>query len=95
MRNRWKFSIYFLVALIVGIGFASVGTKVTYQCPSSPDYAGCVSFEKAVMHPSDLASNYQGSLTQFLTNLLVVFVIVLVLLAAFNAVWTWTKKRKR
>jgi hypothetical protein len=95
MRNRLKVSLYILVALIDGIVFASIGTKVTYPCPLLPGTAGCVSFEKAVMHPGDLIANYQGSLTHFLLNLLVVFAIVLILLIGSNAIWVWAEKRKR
>lgn len=40
------------------------------------------------MHPSDLASNMQGSLTRFLLDILVGFAIVLVLLIVFNMVRT-------
>lgn len=95
MLNRWQFFKYILLALIAGVLFASTFTHITYPCPLLPGDAGCVSFEKAVMHPIDLASNYQGSLTQLLLKFLVVFVIVLILLIAFNAVWAWAKKRNR
>lgn len=87
MLNRWQFSTYVLLALIAGVGFAGFATKATYLCPPLLGDAGCVSLEKAVMRPSDLAANYQGSLTRFLLNLLVVFAIVLVLLIVFNTVW--------
>lgn len=86
MLNRWQFSKYILLALAAGVGFAVFAVKVTYPCPPLPGGAGCVSLEKALMHPIDLASNYQGSLTRFLLDLLVVFAIVLTLLTVFNAV---------
>ena len=95
MLTRWRLSIYILLALIAGIGFAGAFTHITYPCPLLPGDAGCVSFEKAVMHPIDLASNMQGSLTQFLLKFLVVFVIILLLLIVFNTVWVWAKKRER
>ena len=91
MSNRWKFSLYILVALIAGIGFAGFATKVTYPCPPLPGEAGCVSFEKAVMHPVDLFSNMQDSLTRFLIRFLVVFVIVLIPLIVPNAIRVWVK----
>ena len=97
MLNRWQFSILILLALIAGVLFAGAFTHITYPCPPHPDDSDsyCISFEKAVMHPIDLASNMQGSLTQFFLKFLAVFVIVLVLLIAFNAVWVWAKKRHR
>ena len=93
MLNRWRLSAYILLALVAGIGLASFATKVTYPCPLHPGEAGCISYGKAVMHPIDLVSNMQDSLTRFLLYLLVGFVVVLVLLIAFNAVWVWIKKR--
>jgi len=95
MLNRWKFSTLILLALIAGVLFASAFTHITYPCPPLPGDAGCVSLEKAVMHPIDLASNMQDSLTQFLLKFLVVSVLVLVLLIAYNTVWVWAKKRHR
>jgi hypothetical protein len=76
-----------LLALIAGVLWAGAFTHITYPCPPLPGDAGCVSYEKAVMHPSDLLSNMQGSLAQFLLKFLVVFAIVLVLLIAFHTVW--------
>jgi hypothetical protein len=87
MFNRRKFFTYILLALVAGILFAGAFTHITYPCLPLPGDAGCVSYDKAVMHPSDLASNYQGSLAQFLLKFLVVFAIVLVLLIAFHMVW--------
>lgn len=86
MLNRRKFFKYILLALIAGVLFAGAFTHITYPCQPLPGDAGCVSFEKAVMHPIDLASNMQGSLTQFLLKFLVTFAIVLILLIAFNKV---------
>ena len=97
MLNRWRISTYFLLALIAGVLFASAFTHITYPCPPLADDPGsyCVSYDKAVMHPVDLASNMQGGLTRFLLKFLVVFVIVLMPLIVFNALWVWAKKRKR
>ena len=97
MLNRWRLSTYILLALIAGIGFAGAFTHITYPCAPLPDdpTSYCVSFEKALMHPIDLASTVQGSLTLFLVKFLVVFVIVLMLLIVFNTVWIWAKKRER
>lgn len=96
MRNRRKYLLFILVALVDGLLFAGAFTHITYPCPPHPDdpTSYCVSFDKAVMHPIDLASNVQGSLTQFLFKFLVVFVIVLALLIAVNTVSVWADKRK-
>ncbi|MFO0704648.1 MAG: hypothetical protein U0517_01555 [Candidatus Andersenbacteria bacterium] len=93
MPNRWKYSLCILAAFVDGLLFASVGTKITYQCPHPYD-AGCVSFEKAIMHPADLVSNYQDSLSRFLLNFVVVFIVVLVLSIAVNTASAWAEKRK-
>lgn len=95
MLKRWKFSTLILLALIAGMLFAGAFTHITYPCPPLPGDAGCISFDKAVMHPIDLASNMQGSLTRFLLNLLVGFVIFLMLLIAFNTVRVWAQKGHR
>jgi hypothetical protein len=87
MLNRKRLFKYMLLALIAGVFFAGAFTHITYPCQPLPGYAGCVSYEKAIMHPRDLASNVQGSLAQFLLKFLVVFAIVLVLLIAFHMVW--------
>lgn len=88
MLNRRKFSLLMLLALIAGFLFAGAFTHITYPCSPFPSDTTCVSFEKAVMHPNDLASNYQGSLTQFLLKFLIGFAIILVLLVAFDRVRT-------
>jgi hypothetical protein len=88
MLKRWKLFTLILLGLIAGLLFASAFTHVTYPCPPLPGDAGCLSFEMVVMHPRDLASNYQGSLTQFLLKFLVGFMVTLVLLIIFNKVRT-------
>ena len=84
MVTRKHISKYFLLAVIAGVLFAGAFTHITYPCPLPPGEAGCVQYEKAVMHPIDLASNMQGSLVRFLFDLLVGFVTVLVILIALN-----------
>jgi hypothetical protein len=61
---------------------ASFATSISYPCPPLPDDPGsrCVSFERAILHPTDLASNMQESMTRFIVNFLVGFIIVFVLL---------------
>jgi len=96
MTNRWKISTHILLALIAGALFASAFTHITYPCPPHSGDMGsyCISFKKAVMHPNDLASNMQGSLTQFLLKFVVTFVIALMLLIASSTIWAWAKKRR-
>lgn len=54
-----------LVAIIVGFLLAGVGTKITYDCAPVDDAAGCVSIDRALMHPNDLLNNKQDSLLRF------------------------------
>jgi hypothetical protein len=80
-----------LGALLGGFLF---GTTVTSEYPCSPEDAAsepgaiCSSFDKTIIHPSDLWSNVQGTRTEFITRFLagfaVVFVVVLVLLLLVN-----------
>jgi hypothetical protein len=70
MKYVKKLPIRILIALIAGFLLAGAFTKITYSCAPSAVPAGesasqCVAFEKAVMHPSDLFSNKQDSLTKF------------------------------
>ncbi len=87
MFSHRKLYTYIFIALVAGVLFSGAFTNISYPCQPLPEDAGCVSFEKAMMHPSELASNYQGSLAHFLLKFLVVFAIVLVLLIGFNTVW--------
>src|SRR4051794_5964187 len=63
---------------------ASSTTRITYPCPTDGPNGDCLSMEKAIVHPSDLWSNVQGSRTAFTTHFrdgsAVVFLVVLVLL---------------
>jgi hypothetical protein len=65
MKSFGSIFIRAVVACIVAFLIAGAGTKITYDCEPSPQSEGCVSFEKAVMHPKDLSSNYQNSLVRF------------------------------
>lgn len=58
------------VSLAVGFLLAAVITDIAYPCTSHDAVEGesisrCVSYDKAMMHPSDLAHNKQHSLTNF------------------------------
>jgi hypothetical protein len=96
MIKRRNLMVYILLAFLIGAGFASFATKITSSCPPLPDEpaAECVSFDKALLHPKDLLLNSQGSLVQFLINLLVVFVVVLILLISVDMIMAWTKKNR-
>lgn len=94
MLHRRELTKYILLALSIGIIVASTFTSIKYPC-SSPGDAGCVLFDKAVMHPVDLASNMQGSLIRFLFDLLLVTVLVLGLLVSLNAIQGRKRKPKQ
>lgn len=86
MLNRRQFIKYILLALMAGVLFAGAFTHITYPCPPLSGDTGCVSFEKSVMHPMDLAANAQGSLARFSLDILVGFAIALALLLALAKV---------
>lgn len=65
MKYIHKLSVKILAALLIGFLLASTGTKITYSCAPVDGAAGCVSFDKAIMHPSDLLNNKQNSLVHF------------------------------
>jgi hypothetical protein len=83
MPTRRQLFRYVLLALMAGVLLAGAFTHITYPCPPLSGDTGCVSFEKAVMHPMDLAANTQGSLVRFSLDILVGFAIALVVLVAF------------
>ncbi|MGB4967505.1 MAG: hypothetical protein WBO35_04870 [Candidatus Saccharimonadales bacterium] len=65
MKYIHKLSVRILAALVIGFLLAGAGTKITYSCASVDGAAGCVSFDKAIMHPSDLLNNKQDSIVHF------------------------------
>ena len=81
------------ISAIVGVLFAGLSTDIPYSpCPSPPMDLGAayVSYEKALLHSSDLADNYQGSLTRFIVNFLLGFVV------SFALLWvcSWVLSRR-
>lgn len=62
INNLW---VKVIASIVIGFLLASAGTKITYTCTPADGAAGCTSFEKAIMHPSDLLNNKQNSLTHF------------------------------
>lgn len=70
---------------------ASVTTIITYNCPPIDGAMGCVSFEKAVMHPGDLFNNKQNSLWHFSETFVVVALASFGLISTYS--WAQTKKK--
>lgn len=62
-----KFSVRIAVAIVVGVFVAGASTKIVYTCVPIDGAAGCMSFDKAIMHPGDLLNNKQESLVRFST----------------------------
>lgn len=88
-------------ALVVGFLFAAVTTSIQRPCPDEPSvltekYAGCVSWEKALLHPDRLIANEQNSLTRFVIKFIVSagvgYVLMWLVLKSLDQ-RTWTKKR--
>lgn len=75
MKYLSKLPVKIAIAVAVGFIFASVGTKMTYDCAPVDGAMGCVSFEKAIMHPADLLNNRQNSLVKFSANFAVVALV--------------------
>lgn len=78
-----------LVILTVAFIAAGAGTKITYPCspsivPAGESVNNCISFEKAIMHPSDFIVNKQDTLLHFVS----IFVLVSLLLLALTIVIT-------
>ena len=71
-----------VAAVVVGFLLAGAGTHITYACAPVDGAQGCVSFDKAVMHPSDLLANKQGSLVHFSTAFILVTCVSFALLWA-------------
>jgi hypothetical protein len=80
LLNKLYFRI--MISIVIGLLLAGGWTDIQYPCPPL-DNAGCVVWESAIMHPSDLISNKQGSLVEasktFLITSLVSFGLVSVL----------------
>ena len=90
MKSINKLYVKIVLSLVVGFLFAGVGTKITYTCTPIDGAAACVSYDKAVMHLGDLASNKQSSLVHFLTAFVAASLIIFVLLSILGFV----QKRK-
>ena len=81
-----------VAALLIGFLIAGAGTKIIYACPPVGT-AGCVSFDKAVMHPGDLLRNKQSSLVHFSETFVLTSVIMFALLSVLSVVQTRKVKK--
>lgn len=81
---------YIRVILSVAVGFfvASTLTHITYPCTGYFEGIGCVSFEDAIMHPSDLLNNKQDSLTTFASKFAVISLATFTLLSIAHKLYT-------
>lgn len=84
-----KLSVKIVAVIVIGFLLAGAGTKITYTCSSEsrpPDELSsyCTSYEKAVMHPSDLLNNKQDSLTHFSETFILTSLASFALLSIYN-----------
>lgn len=77
-------SVRITLAVFVGFLFAGAFTKITYTCTPIDGVSGCMSFDKAVMHISDLMSNKQDSLIHFSITLVVTSLAIFALMSIFT-----------
>jgi hypothetical protein len=74
----------FILSVAVGFLLAGAVTHIQYPCTSTVSGEGCVSFEKAIMHPNDLANNKQNSLTSFAETFAVSTIVSFTLLSVYS-----------
>jgi len=74
-----------VVAIVIGFLVAAIGTSIPYTCTPTDSGAGCISFDKAVMHPGDLLSNEQSSLVKFSTTFVVTSLATLALISVLRS----------
>lgn len=86
MKYIDKLSVRIRIAFVVGFLLASIGTKITYTCVPIDGAKGCVSFEKAIMHPSDLLNNRQDSLVKFSTTFVISSLVTFIILSASRTI---------
>jgi hypothetical protein len=86
MKHLRKLPVRIVAAIVIGLLFAGAFAKITYPCTPTDGDVGCVSFEKAVMHPNDLLSNKQDSLVQFSKTFVIVSLASFALLSIISLV---------
>lgn len=84
MKYISGFWVKIAVAIMLGFLFACAATDTTYTCAPIDGAAGCASFQKSVMHPSDLLNNKQDSLTRFSETIAIASLVSLVLLSVLH-----------
>ncbi len=85
-----------VATVLIGLLLAAEGTHITYTCAPVDSYgptAGCVSYDKAVMHPSDLLNNKQDSLVHFSETLAITSLVSFALLSTFTRAQKLRQKR--
>lgn len=87
MKYIDKLSVKIVAAIVVGFLLAGAGTKITYTCAPIDGAAGCASFEKAIMHPSDLLNNKQDSLTHFSEAFVITSLVSFAILSTVRSVY--------
>jgi hypothetical protein len=84
MKHINKLAVRIVAAIVIGFLLAGAGTDIPYTCAPIDGAEGCVSFDKAVMHPSDLLSNKQNSLVIFSTFFVITSLIIFAFLSALR-----------
>lgn len=80
MKYLHKLPIQLVITVFIGFVAASMSTSISYACKPIDGAKGCVAYDKALMHISDLFANKQDSLTHFIATFLVVGCVTFVLL---------------
>lgn len=92
MKYIHKLSVKIIVSIVIGFLLAGVGAKITYSCPPVDGAVGCVSFEKAIMHPDDLLNNKQDSLVRFSKTFVIASLASFAALSLFSVAYKRSKK---
>jgi hypothetical protein len=85
MKYIDKLYIKIVAAIVIGLLLSGAGTKIKYSCAPVDGAAGCVSFDKAIMHPNDLFSNKQHSLVHFSEAFVITSFVSFAVISIINA----------
>jgi hypothetical protein len=80
MKLLNKLSVRIVAAIVIGFLITGAGISNTYSCAPIDGAAGCVSFDKVVMHPNDLLHNRQNSLVRFSSTFAITSLVAFALL---------------
>lgn len=72
-----------LLPIVLGVAFAAAFTSIQYECADQLGAQGCVTYEKALLHPHDLFANKQDSLERGLTSFFAVSLLALLVVNGF------------